>query len=145
MQHYASFLKMGVRKNISERQIIWKHIYFSILKQYTMDGFVQILCPGLPHFHFHETGQIHGCWVADVTSLFLSYCVLVLIWITWREQHMEARARSSCLFSPEPLLGLLCLWQWMKNSKWEINGEEAYFTCALGKTPECNSFWWLWL
>lgn len=57
----------------------------------------------------------------------------------------EAGAQPSGLFSPEPLLGLLCLWQWMKISKWEINGEEAYFTCALEKTLESNSFWWLWL
>lgn len=155
--------KKGVWKNISMR-LRWKRSYFSTLKQRIMDGFVQPVCLGLCNFHSHETGQINGCWVADVSSLSLFCCVvfccvvfcfvvscfglvwfLFLFWITWRDQHMSQElSLYACLILSFSWKCFLRDSRW-RFPKWETNGDEAYFTCTVGKTSEGNSFRWLWL
>lgn len=102
-------------------------------------------------------------WVADASSLaccvgfwsplFLVvlafglhyFCVVFwfgLVWIKSPKGHEEL-IHHACLF--------LGCWEcylsesgW-RFSKWEINDKDTYLTCAVGKTWEGNSFWWLWL
>jgi len=55
------------------------------------------------------------------------------------ELSLHARLLLSCSWEC-----CLCDSRW-RFPKWEIDGEAAYFAHAVGKTPEGDSFWGLWL